>query len=308
MSTEPLDPRELRKALGAFVTGVTVVTTLDSDGTPRGFTANSFTSVSLDPPLILVCVGKHASSHGVFVKTTRFAVNILAETQKSISSTFAAKAPDKFAGVAWRHGRTGSPLLADVAAWLDCEMHEVIEVGDHAILFGRVVDFGYQSSTPLGYCRGNYLTFGLEQEALNAASHDTRVGAILEGAGDILFLDDGAGGLVLPEGSSLNGGGDDKSLLKLLARLGFEVEISFLFAVFEHGGRDHGAIYYRGEITGGTPTEARVRMVPLQEIPWQAVKDRAVCSMLQRYVAERLENRFGIYVGGAETGKVQALA
>src|SRR5690348_18311076 len=97
-----IDPLELRRAFGTFMTGVTVITTHGADGSPRGFTANSFTSVSLDPPLLLVCIGKGAASLDTFLHADGFAVSILAEAQKEASGIFASKRPDKFAAVAWR--------------------------------------------------------------------------------------------------------------------------------------------------------------------------------------------------------------
>src|ERR1700704_4456215 len=102
-----LDIGELRRALGSFATGVAVATTLDSEGVPKGFTANSFTSVSLDPPLVLVCVDRSASCYPAFAATTHFGINILSEEQQHLSRTFASKASDKFAGTPWVSGATG---------------------------------------------------------------------------------------------------------------------------------------------------------------------------------------------------------
>src|SRR5690348_5112403 len=152
-----IDPLELRRAFGTFMTGVTVITTHGADGSPRGFTANSFTSVSLDPPLVLVCIAKTASSYAVFSETRHFAISVLAEDQKSVSGVFASKAADKFAQVAWHVRATGAPVMDGAAASFDCATHEVIDAGDHIILLGRVVDFVHTSSTPLGYCRGAYV-------------------------------------------------------------------------------------------------------------------------------------------------------
>src|SRR5215475_7686332 len=104
-----LDPLELRRAFGCFVTGVTVVTAIDEERRPRGFTANSFTSVSLDPPLVLVCIARSAGSFPLFACTAHFAINILSEQQRPISSRFASKQADKFADVAWHPGESGSP-------------------------------------------------------------------------------------------------------------------------------------------------------------------------------------------------------
>lgn len=157
------DPAELRQVLGCFVTGVTVVTTLEPGGAPRGFTANSFTSVSLDPPLVLVCVGRKATSHDVFTAGGGFAVNILSHGQQEVSARFASRGADKFAGLAWRPGQGGGALLEGSLAWLDCRLERVIPAGDHSILLGEVLDLGRAPLQPLAWCRGRYLPpFALE--------------------------------------------------------------------------------------------------------------------------------------------------
>lgn len=143
--------------LGRFVTGVTVVTTVDAQGDLRGFTANSFSSVSLDPPLVLVCLGKGASSYGAFSSCGGFAVNILADSQRDLSRIFASSGGEKFSGTPFRKGVTGSPVLEDVHAWIECTMHQRVEAGDHVILIGRVVDFGEGEGRPLTYYGGKYL-------------------------------------------------------------------------------------------------------------------------------------------------------
>jgi flavin reductase (DIM6/NTAB) family NADH-FMN oxidoreductase RutF len=158
-----LDVAELRQTLGSFATGVAVATTLDAKGIPKGFTANSFTSVSLDPPLVLVCVDKSASCYPAFADTAHFAINILCEAQQHVSRAFASKSPDKFADMPWVPGVTGSPIFPDSTAWLDCELHNRVEAGDHLIVIGRVLSFGHSpAKRPLGYHRGGYIAFGLE--------------------------------------------------------------------------------------------------------------------------------------------------
>jgi flavin reductase (DIM6/NTAB) family NADH-FMN oxidoreductase RutF len=127
-SVAALDAGELRRTLGSFATGVAVATTLDSEGIPRGFTANSFTSVSLDPPLVLVCVDKTASCYPAFAGTKHFGINILCEDQQHLSTAFASKSADKFADLPWVSGITGSPIFPDSTAWLDCELHDRVEV------------------------------------------------------------------------------------------------------------------------------------------------------------------------------------
>lgn len=152
-----IDPRELRRTLASFATGVTVVTTLDETGQPRGMTANSFTSVSLDPPLILVCVAKAAPISTAFEAAPAFAVNILSESQRALSQRFATPMADRFAGLGWRRGRADAPILDGSLAFLDCRMRERIEAGDHVILLGQVEDFGRTEQQPLIFCQGRYL-------------------------------------------------------------------------------------------------------------------------------------------------------
>lgn len=309
MTASTIDTMEFRKALGSFVTGVTVVATTQEDGTPRGFTANSFSSVSLTPPLISVCIGKVASSYPVFSDTSHFSVSVLAEHQKNVSGVFASKSPDKFAQVDWHKGVTGSPIIDGAAAWFDCETYQVVEAGDHIILLGKVVNFSTSSASPLGYCRGGYLTFSLSQEAMAAAS-SARVGAILESHGGIVMLESPDKVFHLPTGTKLDPASAPDSLRGVLSKLKIDAQLDFLFAVFEDAEAKAGAVhvYYRGQVIGELPQDSAVRVVPLAAIPWARVQDEAVSAMLRRYVKERREDAFGVYVGDANTGSVQPLA
>ena len=158
--TAHIDPRALRNAFGSFLTGVTVVTANDVEGRPIGFTANSFTSVSLDPALLLVCLAKRSSNFATLTSAKGFAVNILAEDQEAVSNTFARPSEDRFATVGWRNGPYGSPVLDGAATWFDCAMHEVIDAGDHAILVGAIKFFEDAGTNGLGYARGAYVKPG----------------------------------------------------------------------------------------------------------------------------------------------------
>lgn len=157
VQADKIDPRELRQTLGCFATGVTIVTAYDSDGRPRGMTANSFTSVSLAPPLILVCVATSTPIWPVLAEAPGFAVNVLSEHQREISQRFAAPVADKFAGLAWRApDRHGGPILDDVAAHLVCRRERQVEIGDHMLLIGEVLDFARSPSRPLIFHQGAY--------------------------------------------------------------------------------------------------------------------------------------------------------
>ncbi|HEX2545845.1 MAG TPA: flavin reductase [Ramlibacter sp.] len=156
-SDNGFDARALRQVLGAFVTGVTVITTVDAQGKPHGLTANSFTSVSLDPPLILWSQSLAAPSHPVFRAAERFVVNILADDQVEVSNRFARSSPDKFAGCEWTPGLGGVPLIAGCAAYLECRRMDTFPGGDHAVFLGQVERIERSGRQPLVFGGGRYL-------------------------------------------------------------------------------------------------------------------------------------------------------
>jgi len=150
------DQGEFRKALGQFATGVTIITAM-SDSEPAGVAANSFTSVSLDPPLVLFCVARTSSTWPKIGKARKFAVNILGEHQEEVSRLFATKGADRFGSVDWHLGVGGSPVLHDTLAYLDCEFWAEYDGGDHIIVVGRVLDLGItHDAGPLVFFRGQY--------------------------------------------------------------------------------------------------------------------------------------------------------
>ena len=158
------DTGTLRRILGCFVTGVTVVTTRGTDGAPLGFTANSFTSVSLDPPLALVCVGHEVEGFDAYRRCSGFAINVLGESQRALSDRFATQHPDRFGGVRWRRGAHGAPILEGCIAALECAPWRRIEAGDHMILIGRVLRCEGSCERPLAYWRGRYRRLRCERD------------------------------------------------------------------------------------------------------------------------------------------------
>lgn len=309
LEAKKIDAMELRRALGCFVTGVTVVTTIAADGEPRGFTANSFTSVSLDPPLVLVCIAKRAGSYDTFCATRAFAINILQDGQREVSATFASPSSDKFSDLACTTAQTGSPILQDCAAWLDCEMHEQIDAGDHVILIGRVVDLAHSPRTPLGYYSGSYVGFGMERRAVEGLATDRHVvvGGIFEKDGKVMLLSRGSD-LYLPEADRL-GQEDDRSggLFAELAKVGVRVNVSFVYAVFQDQESRLLHVYYRGEIVEGPSPDSTAQLVALERIADQPIANLTTQHMLRRYVREQLSSGFGIYVGDSTKGVVQTL-
>jgi flavin reductase (DIM6/NTAB) family NADH-FMN oxidoreductase RutF/DNA-binding IclR family transcriptional regulator len=155
--TTPFDTKELRQALGSFVTGVTVITTVDRTGQCFGVTANSFSSVSLDPPLVLWSQAVKSPSHPVFLEAPRFAINILAEDQLELSNRFASSGIDKFANVETDIGAGEIPLLRNCCAWLECKVVSRLPGGDHVIFVGEIESFRCTPRKPLVFGGGQYL-------------------------------------------------------------------------------------------------------------------------------------------------------
>lgn len=149
------DTFDLRKALGQFATGVTIVTTISGDGVPHGLTINSFTSVSLDPPLILICIAKDAGTLAHFLANEMFAINILEAGQTQLARTFATHNIDRFANTDWHKGELNAPLLNNTIASLECKRAQTHDAGDHVIIIGEVQKASYQTDqAPLLYFSG----------------------------------------------------------------------------------------------------------------------------------------------------------
>ena len=154
-----LDPDSFRSVLGRFASGVTVVTTVDADGQDHGMTVSAFCSLSLSPPLVLVCVDRVASMHDLLQPGTPFAVNILSSGQEAVSRRFSTgDPPNRFDGLGYTRGLTRVPLLDDVLAWIECRVGARHAEGDHTVVVGRVETAGARQERPLLYYRGGYAT------------------------------------------------------------------------------------------------------------------------------------------------------
>ncbi|NBU88547.1 MAG: flavin reductase [Betaproteobacteria bacterium] len=152
--------KSLRSALGRFATGVTVVTCLDSAGERRGLTVNSFTSVSLEPPLVLWSLRRVSPSLEAFERASHFAVNVLSQEQVEVSRHFASQDPDKFAVGHWSEGLGGAPVLSAAAAVFECESYQVMDAGDHRLLLGQVMNYRDQGVAALVFQGGRYRLLG----------------------------------------------------------------------------------------------------------------------------------------------------
>jgi flavin reductase (DIM6/NTAB) family NADH-FMN oxidoreductase RutF len=152
-----IDPKDFRRALSCFATGIGVVTTLDAKGEKVGITINSFNSVSLDPPLVLWSVANSSLNYDDYVTAEYFAVHVLAMHQKSLSDRFAQSGANKFRDIACAKGVHGVPILPDFAACFECRTEHVYSGGDHKIIVGRVHRFEDRESDPLIFYRGRFL-------------------------------------------------------------------------------------------------------------------------------------------------------
>jgi flavin-dependent trigonelline monooxygenase, reductase component len=309
-----IDRDGLRRALGSFLTGVTIVTALDMAGQPRGITANSFTSVSLDPPLVLVCVDRSAASYRTFLNCRGFAVHILATDQRELSATFAGKSAAKFDGLRTRVGRGGAPVLPRCAAWLDCRTERQIIMGDHVLVIGEVLEFGVAEHRPLGYHQGKYVSLNPE-----LAVADTRPGTILEVTwiaetrdGMIVLRRDGQG-WNLPSTRLTDQGLSDSDLAVAASRsLGMPTEVAFLYAIFDRPGVGTLLLAYRIRVEANSADVNAARpgfqCFDAESMPWDEIPDPSAGAMLRRYVTERAGEHFGLYAGSADSGRVVTLA
>jgi flavin reductase (DIM6/NTAB) family NADH-FMN oxidoreductase RutF len=151
-----IDPDTFRAVLGRFASGVSVVTTCDGEGRDHGMTVSAFCSVSLEPPLVLACIGHEASMHPVVMRADRFGVSILAMGQEPLARRFADQRSDRFDGVGYSRGKLGVALLDDALAHLECTVIDRREAGDHTIVVGQVESAACRHGRPLVYYRGGY--------------------------------------------------------------------------------------------------------------------------------------------------------
>jgi flavin reductase (DIM6/NTAB) family NADH-FMN oxidoreductase RutF len=150
-----VDGGEFRRAMSHFASGVTVVTT-EHAGTAYGMTVASFASLSLDPPLVVVCIEKNTSAHDMIAEAEKFGVSILSDAQGEISRRFASKVDDRFEGVSIRRGRLELPLIEGALVAIECRLYESLPGGDHTIYVGEVVGTHFGAGEPLIYFRGDY--------------------------------------------------------------------------------------------------------------------------------------------------------
>ncbi len=311
-----INPKELRSAFGTFMTGVTVVTTHNSDGEKTagesesgnvGFTANSFTSVSLDPPLLSVCLAKSMSCCEIFENCSHFAINILAEAQEDISNLFASYKGDRFAKVDWQADENGSPIIDGVTTSFSCRNYQQIDAGDHMILIGEITQFSSTGHEGLGYSNQGYFSLGLERGAVEPpkSMRAFKVGVIIESEGGVLLYDSDEG-MQLPSIEVENRTGALGAISKYIESKGLDVEFGPVYSIFDNQQTGDYSVYFLANSGSQQKTSLGeyydVESLVDLPIPTQYMKD-----MLDRYSLETKVGVFGLYLGDEHVGDVHKL-
>ena len=286
------------------------MTTIDSDDAKYGLTANSFTSVSLDPPLVLICLDHQSRSLVALRESGVFAVNIVSESQRDLSMTFASSASDKFDGVETFAATTGAAIFPDSVAWLDCRMTDIISAGDHDVVVGQVVDMAETTALPLGYYRGSFFNVSDEQSAPDTAGQAV-FGVIVEYNGGVLLCrNKDTGKWSFPEGpageSELPLGG----LREMLLDAGVPTTLSFLYSVAEIPHSKYAMLLYRGELSGPPRIVDRDnwKLFDAADVPWDEIRDYETEMTLKRYFKERSSGRFGLFADTGNGGRIAPIA
>ncbi|WP_449282014.1 flavin reductase family protein [Leucobacter sp.] len=298
-----------RQVLGSFMTGVTVITTVDAEGRQRGITANSFTSVSLDPPLVLFCVDYRAASYETFQQSRGFVIHVLSSEQQDLAKTFASKSETKFAGLQTEEGFGGAPILQDVHGWLECELHDTVIAGDHAIIIGQVRRYSSEPARPLGFYQGRFFGFNTDGEiaALAGRSSPVSITWMMQTAeGEIVARDLGDAGFELPRLTAAATDVHARALARLAEQqFASEVSVEFLYSVFEDEHERLG-LTYRGQVFGSAEALAEAGfacIAPGAVDPGRFARPGEE-AIVERYIDELANARFGVYAGTLAEGAI----
>ncbi|MGP5211666.1 flavin reductase family protein [Psychrobacter sp. JB385] len=299
-----LDPKMLRNAFGSYMTGVTVITAVSKDGTPVGFTANSFTSVSLDPPLLLVCPAKSLSTFEVFANCDSFVVNILSEDQQAVSNIFASSKEDRFSQIEWHKDEQGNPVIDGALTHFSCKTERNLDAGDHNLLVGEVLNFSNREGHGLGYASGGYFSLALEREAADISTQEKHVcvGVIIEHNGKVI-INKSEGKAVLPNTTTDDNTNAVSTIKQFLTDNGIDAQLGAVFSIYENTKTNTNYIFYRA-IANSAETQGLGEYVAIDDIEKQDFATSAMNSMMARYAAESENGLYGVYVGQEEKGRV----
>ncbi|MYA87616.1 MAG: flavin reductase family protein [Boseongicola sp. SB0662_bin_57] len=291
-------PSALRDAFGGFMTGVTVVTTRNPGGAPLGFTANSFSSVSLDPPMLLVCLGRSLSSHNIFATCTHFAVSVLAEGQEDVSNVFASFKGDRFARIAHGSDANGIPVIDNAVSQFSCRRTQSIPAGDHTILLGQITGFTHRDGLGLGYARGQYFSLGLERAAMVVDSTRRIVAAALVERDGHVLLEMTPGGMRPPQ-FEFEAPGNLRAAME--ARLPGTVRLGSAYSIFDDRPTNTHYTCFLAQATQDCALEGR--LVPIGDITGLTFETPAIAALCKRFALEHSTRDFTLYVGDEASGE-----
>ncbi|MCL4110481.1 UNVERIFIED_CONTAM: hypothetical protein GTU68_022363 [Idotea baltica] len=289
------------------MTGVTVVTTKSSEGENIGFTANSFTSVSLDPPLLSVCLAKSMSCCSIFESSSHFAINILAEAQEDISNLFASYKGDRFEKIAWHKDDFGIPIIDGVTTHFSCGNYQQIDAGDHMILLGKIEQFSSTGHEGLGYSNQGYFSLGLERGAVEPPKtmRAFKVGVIIESDGGVL-LQESNEGLQLPYVEVENRTGALGEISHYIKSKDLEVEFGPVYSIFDNQETGNYSVYFIANGHNQKPTSLG-KYYPVESLAELKMGSPLLQKMLDRYSLETQAGVFGLYLGDEHDGDVHTL-
>ena len=264
--------------------------------------------MSLDPPLLLICVSKKAKSLDIFLDSEHFCVNVLSEEQKSTASIFATQREDKFEVSKWKNDMNQMPIIEDCLAYFACKTKNSFDAGDHIILLGEVEDFSSIVGSPLCYFRGEYISLGHEKSLANIASKTglTSLGVILVNKNSEMLLTRFNSTYCLPRADNPKNGVD--GLVEYLSRIGISCQIESLYSVYHDKPQQKYAIFYRGDgslIPNKVDPEIDLEFISLDRIKGLKFSDEAEEIMINRYIIEHKNNSFGLYEGDQNDGIVR---
>lgn len=304
----------LRRAFGAFATGVTVVATWTPDGDTRAFTANSFSSVSLDPALVSVCLAKNSASLSFFESCETFSISILEASQRGVSAAFATREPAAKIAAVKDLAADDAPFVPRSLATFICSRHATVEAGDHVILIGQVQKYRAREGQPLGFFRGGYVSLGpdlIEMERLRAS---IVVGAILGHDGKVLLLRrPNSERWELPATQPGRGQRADRALHDLFAGLGIQMTMSVPYSLFQE--RDESdvtmvfSVESRHDIeTGMLADGTEIALFGAEDAPWDLLAGEMKIGLVKRYLREMAAGLYSVYFDTPEGGSMVQLS
>jgi flavin reductase (DIM6/NTAB) family NADH-FMN oxidoreductase RutF len=295
------DPNALRRAFGAFASGVTVVAAQMSNGEIRAFTANSFTSVSLDPPLALVCLGKNAASLKLFEACDIFSISILQASQRNISSAFASRDPAVKIAASRDLVIDDAPYVADSLATFICSRHSVVDAGDHIILIGRIQKYRSNEGQPLGFFRGGYVHVGADLIEIERLHASVLVGGVLGYGGKVLLCRrPKSDSWEIPMTRPKRGQGPDGALQAVFESFGIEVTMSVPFSLFQERGEHDVTMIFsvqsHHKISPQTLADGtEIALFGIADEPWNQVKGEMKNGLIRRYLREMAAGLYSVY-------------